>query len=67
MKVQEDYYVILSRDRKQLGKVVCFTNRNCGVEDCRGTVLMVKWMDGKVSYPCTSGINSITETMGVII
>ena len=39
----------------------------CDMEGCRGTVLKVKWADGKVTYPCTKGMGVIDESDWIII
>jgi len=50
---------ILANDRSLTGEVlsVC-EKRRCPVEDCRGTTLCVKWVDGLITYPCTADLET---------
>lgn len=57
---------VISRDGQNTGKVLAETDRNCGIEDCHGTVLQVKWDDGEVSYPCTAGMEYPDNEVGRI-
>jgi len=44
--------------KKERGVVLSVSeNRHCGVEGCRGRTLIVKWPDGKRSFPCTRGLD----------
>jgi hypothetical protein len=47
---------VLSRDKKHIG----FTTgavRHCALEGCRGLRIVVKWQDGKITYPCSAGMD----------
>lgn len=46
---------IYSRGGKQRGTVIGPTSRIC-FEGCRGTRIAVRWKGGKVTYPCSSGM-----------
>ena len=51
---------VISRTGQHEGTVVSVCpNRHCGVEDCRGKVLCVRWDDGMTSYPCTGGMEHV--------
>jgi hypothetical protein len=46
---------VYARDGKRCGKV-CWYARPCQLAGCNGVRLMVRWKDGKVTYPCTKGM-----------
>jgi hypothetical protein len=47
--------VVLSKDGKRKGKLTG-GSRHCGMEGCTGKALAVRWDDGKLTYPCTKGM-----------
>jgi len=48
--------VVISRDGICKGKTTG-GNRHCTMEGCRGFRLGVRWQDGKLTWPCTHGMN----------
>ena len=46
---------VISRDKKYGGKTTGGT-RVCPLEGCKGTRVGVRWSDGKLTYPCTAGM-----------
>lgn len=62
------YQKVIARGSKMpTGRVTTVCDRHCGVEGCRGLVLRVLWNDGKVTYPCTAGMESVNENTLKII
>jgi hypothetical protein len=47
---------VLSKDGKIKGKLTG-GSRHCGLHSCTGRTLGVRWDDGKLTYPCTKGMN----------
>ena len=35
--------------------------RSCGIEDCNGRAIGVRWPDGKLTFPCTAGMAGSEE------
>jgi hypothetical protein len=50
----------LSRDGKFVGKATG-GERHCNMESCRGVRLAIRWNDGKLTYPCTAGMEYNTK------
>ena len=50
--------VVHSRDKKSKGKLTG-GSRVCQMEGCLGRALAVRWDDGKLTYPCTKGMELI--------
>ena len=48
---------ILSRDLAAKGKVIS-ASRRCQMDGCCGTRLGVRWENGKLTYPCSRGIET---------
>lgn len=48
--------IVLSKDGKKKGKLTG-GSRHCGMEGCTGKALAVRWEDGKLTYPCTKGMD----------
>ena len=46
---------VVSRDGEHTGRTTGAT-RICQMEGCTGRRLVVKWEDGKITYPCTKGM-----------
>lgn len=49
--------VVHSRDGKLKGKLIG-GSRICRLEGCRGKQLAVRWENGKLTYPCTKGMET---------
>jgi len=47
---------IYSRGRKHVGKPTGST-RFCTLENCGGTRITTRWDNGKVTHPCSEGMN----------
>ncbi len=47
--------IVRSRDGKLQG-VVTGATRRCTLEGCVGQRLGVRWPDGKITWPCTKGM-----------
>lgn len=47
---------VYSADGKVVGKTTG-GEYPCRMEGCRGTRLGVRWPDGKITYPCSNGMN----------
>lgn len=47
---------VLSSDGTIKGKLTG-GSRHCGMEGCTGKALAVRWEDGKLTYPCTKGMD----------
>jgi len=45
---------MLSRDGRTTGEII--GTRPCRMEGCRGTCYIVRWPDGKRTYPCGKGV-----------
>ena len=48
--------VVISRDGISKGKTTG-GERQCTMEGCRGNRVGVRWPDGKLTFPCTHGMN----------
>ena len=35
--------------------------RRCQLDGCRGERIVVKWDDGRISYPCLKGMNTLPD------
>ena len=46
---------VISRDKTEVG-ITTGGTRTCGLEGCLGRHLAVRWPDGKLTYPCTKGM-----------
>lgn len=46
---------VLSKDGTKKGKLTG-GYRHCGMAGCTGKALAVRWEDGKLTYPCTKGM-----------
>jgi hypothetical protein len=46
--------VVVSRDGKRIGKVV--GTRRCQLAGCTGRCVGVRWSDGKLTRPCSKGM-----------
>lgn len=57
---------VLSRDGKERGTVTGRT-RPCSLEGCRGVQVMVKWPDGKVTWPCSAGMKAVAPGVWQIL
>ena len=68
MKEAKDIYakgtVVHSRDKQHVGHLTG-GSRKCQLEGCTGRALAVRWDDGKLTYPCTKGMD-ITNNEWVI-
>lgn len=49
---------VLSKDKQKRGKLTG-GSRHCGLEGCTGRAYGVRWEDGKLTYPCTKGMDFI--------
>jgi hypothetical protein len=47
---------VYSSDKKHVGKPTGST-RLCNLEGCRGERIGVRWEDGKITYPCSKGMD----------
>lgn len=52
--------VVLSRDEKLAG-VTSGSTHYCRMEGCTGRRVTVKWPDGKVTHPCSKGLDSLPD------
>jgi hypothetical protein len=52
---------VLSSDGTIKGKLTG-GSRHCGMEGCTGKALAVRWEDGKLTYPCTKGMDYTNGT-----
>lgn len=57
---------VLSRDRKLRG-VLTGGSRRCQLEGCTGRKLGVRWPDGKITWPCTKGMQPAAYPNSYII
>ena len=48
--------VVFSRDRNTKGKPTGGT-RTCQMEGCRGQRIGVRWPNGKLTWPCSKGMD----------
>lgn len=48
---------VLSRDGKSVGTTTGSTH-HCQMEGCRGQRVSVKWTDGKITFPCSDGMDA---------
>jgi len=46
---------VISSDRKLTGKVI--STKACRLESCNGLNLGTRWEDGRLSWPCTKGMD----------
>lgn len=53
--------VVLSRDGKVKGKVINEHAKQCKMEGCRHDCASVRWEDGKLTYPCWGGLESVAK------
>lgn len=51
---------ILSRDGKQAG-VTTGGRYKCRMEGCTGLRLATRWSDGKITFPCTKGLETVDQ------
>ena len=56
---------VLSSDGKIKGKLTG-GSRSCGMEGCTGRTLGVRWEDGKLTFPCSKGMNFEDGTWKII-
>jgi hypothetical protein len=56
---------VLSRDGKKKGKLTG-GSRHCGMSGCSGKALSVRWEDGKLTYPCTKGMEYTNGTWKIV-
>lgn len=54
MKVEKGIKVF-SRDGERIGKTTGAT-RTCGLDGCGDRRIVVKWPDGRITYPCAGGM-----------
>ena len=47
---------VISRDRKKTGRTTG-GHRLCSLEGCLGRRIATKWSDGKITYPCSRGMD----------
>lgn len=47
---------VYSKDGKNKG-ILTGHERACSLEGCPGVRLRTKWPDGKITWPCTAGMN----------
>jgi len=52
--------VIRSRDGKEEGLATGSTHR-CRLEGCLGVRVTTRWMDGKVTHPCSKGLAELND------
>jgi len=46
---------VMSRGKKYVGYTTGAV-RSCTLEGCLGVRVVVKWSDGKITYPCSKGM-----------
>jgi len=51
---------VISRDGKTFGRTTG-GERHCQIEGCKGTRLGVLWSDGKLTFPCTKGMDIVQK------
>lgn len=59
MQITKDTKVI-SRTGLHTGRTTGATRR-CQLEGCRGERVVVKWDDGRISYPCLKGMDTLPD------
>jgi hypothetical protein len=62
-QIQIDFKKILSKDGKSTGATTG-SRQACRLSGCTGIRIAVRWKDGKITYPCTKGLNA-TKKPGV--
>ncbi len=58
---------VYSRDRKEFGFLTRGLPRRCIMEGCSGVRLGVRWSDGKLTFPCTSGMKQFKNGNKIIL
>ena len=53
--------LMLSRDGKQFGVIVNKQCRPCRMEGCTGMCQHVRWSDGKSTFPCSKGCDTVRK------
>ena len=56
---------IYSADGKEHG-IATGSTRQCTMEGCRGTRIYVKWNDGKITQPCSRGLENYKDGMKIM-
>lgn len=51
--------------KKPTGKTTGGT-RHCGLEGCTGKRIGVRWEDGKLTWPCTKGMNDTGKAWEIL-
>jgi hypothetical protein len=52
---QKGKRLVASKDRGVIVSVC--DKRHCSCEGCKGTTLVARWPNGKLSYPCSAGLS----------
>ena len=58
---------VVSRDGKDIGRGTGATHA-CTLEGCSGLRVTVRWADGRITHPCTKGMdyNEATQTWHIL-
>ena len=48
-----------TKGEKQMTGITTGGTRRCGMLECPGTLIGVRWPDGKMTWPCTKGMVQI--------
>ena len=51
---------VVSRDHKYSGVTTGSTHK-CRMEGCLGLRVSVRWSDGKITYPCSKGMQVMSD------
>ena len=49
------------------GKATGGRTRRCGIEDCCGELVAVRWPDGRLTFPCTAGMANCEDGTWAIL
>ena len=52
--------VVLTRDGSKQG-IASGSTRRCQLAGCGGLNIMVRWPDGKITWPCSAGLREIVN------
>ncbi len=60
-------HIVLNRDETKIGVVINECAHPCPMEGCTGTRKSVRWQDGRLTYPCTKGLECVAENIDKIM